>query len=265
MSRAPPFPVNSSRSRAAVPNGNYANGYYSGPDAPGPSSGFVQSQRSASSQGDNEAYSSRIRSPPPLGNSPLRPVRSELRTRQISQPLQYPGQGPSPLSSATRPQDRTRNYEPERTLTSSRSYGDALNSRSLADAARQRYPSERPNGVRQPVYDDPPIDDDGDPYGGYDDIPPAPQPQKTDIQPTPALNNVLAAFTRNTRRRATDDAEGRELDRERERERERERLQQIQARQNTRDATRRRARPGDIDCEFTSITYISSSVDVIST
>ncbi|KAG9018863.1 hypothetical protein FRB90_008800 [Tulasnella sp. 427] len=267
MSRAPPFPTSSSRSRAASNadrNGYYntnEQGQYQYQNGLGQNSIPPLAIPPRGPDGPSSTTGSGFRNfSQPNGAGPVRPMRSELRGRNVSQAS----------SQASTPRGEYR--EQERGMASNRSTGTngrdraQYESSSSGSALRPRlydavnranggsYPSEA--GPSRPSMESLRYDDDAA-YGGYDEeIPPVNNPPIERTQEvSPAVNNVIDMWRKAAikTKGSSPDLQGREDQRAEERKKEMERFQRIQARQNSRITNARKARPGEIDAVLDEI------------
>ncbi|KAG8978596.1 hypothetical protein FRC05_009868 [Tulasnella sp. 425] len=269
MSRAPPFPTSSSRSRAASNANVNGNGYYSNEQSQyqyqnglsrGASTTPLVVPPRAPSDASSSTGSGFRNVSQPNGSGPVRPMRSELRGRNVSQAS----------SQASTPRGDYR--EQERGMASNRSAGTngrervQYESGSSGSTLRPRlyeavnranggsYPSEA--GPSRPSMESLAVDDEAA-YGGYDEEVPA--ANDTGVERTqevsPAVNNVIEMWRKAAikTKGSSPDLQGRGDQRAEERKKEVERFQRIQARQNSRITTARKANTGEIDAVLDEI------------
>lgn len=266
MSRAPPFPTSSSRSRAASNANVNGNGYYSNEQpqyqyqnglSRGASTTPLVVPPRAPSDASSSTGSGFRNVSQPNGSGPVRPMRSELRGRNVSQAS----------SQASTPRGEYR--EQERGMASNRSAGTNGRERvqyesgssgstlrpKLYEAVNRAnggsYPSEA--GPSRPSMESLAVDDEAA-YGGYDEEVPAANDTRVERtqEVSPAVNNVIEMWRKAAikTKGSSPDLQGRGDQRAEERKKEVERFQRIQARQNSRITTARTANTGEIDGEY---------------
>lgn len=270
MSRAPPFPTSSSRSRAPSNANVNGNGYYGNEQSQyqyqnglsqGSTGPLAIPPRIPSGSDASSSTGSGFRSvSQPNGSGPVRPMRSELRGRNVSQASSQA----STQRGEYREQERglasnrsTATNGRERVQYDSGSSGSTLRPRLYEAVNRTNggsYPSEA--GPSRPSMESATYDDDAA-YGGYDEEVPAANEPRTERAPevSPAVNNVIDMWRKAAikTKGSSPDLQGRGDQRAEERKKEVERFQRIQARQNSRITTARKAKPGEIDAVLDDI------------